>query len=290
MIFPCGMSRSGTTLLTTLFDSHPQVSMGYELIPPQLPGPMYIYDQLEKGLELANGDYEKTGNVLKKNGVGDAGVFITRCYRAGVEVDALRTALKELHHEGMNEIKSLRDRLKVAWKIAKIKADDKNTPYYGFKLNIPSVKSTKNYFPNAHYVYILRDPRDVVSSHFERGFKRTVNEICDAWNNYLEQFEKFHDKNPSISAIIRYEDLVSDSVTSIHNIFEVLPVSVDEQIFTFYKSKASVHQTGHPNAENLKKNFFTTSINRWKNSIQTEDLDMIIKKCGSNMTKYKYDF
>ncbi len=36
-IFACGMSRSGTTLLTTILDSHPDISMGYELLPVDLP-------------------------------------------------------------------------------------------------------------------------------------------------------------------------------------------------------------------------------------------------------------
>lgn len=36
-VFACGMSRSGTTLLATILDSHPAISMGYELLPAGLP-------------------------------------------------------------------------------------------------------------------------------------------------------------------------------------------------------------------------------------------------------------
>ena len=32
-VFAFGISRTGTTLLTTVLDSHPDVSMGYELLP-----------------------------------------------------------------------------------------------------------------------------------------------------------------------------------------------------------------------------------------------------------------
>ena len=35
--FVCGYSRSGTTLLATILDSHPRISMGYELVPTGLP-------------------------------------------------------------------------------------------------------------------------------------------------------------------------------------------------------------------------------------------------------------
>lgn len=37
--FTCGISRSGTTLVTTNLDSDPQASMGYELMPQNLPEP-----------------------------------------------------------------------------------------------------------------------------------------------------------------------------------------------------------------------------------------------------------
>ena len=36
-VFACGYSRSGTTLLTTILDSHPDIAMGYELMPLGLP-------------------------------------------------------------------------------------------------------------------------------------------------------------------------------------------------------------------------------------------------------------
>ena len=36
-IHVCGMSRSGTTLLTSMLDAHPGISMGYELLPAGLP-------------------------------------------------------------------------------------------------------------------------------------------------------------------------------------------------------------------------------------------------------------
>lgn len=36
-VYPCGMFRSGTTLLATTLDSHPRISMAYELIPARVP-------------------------------------------------------------------------------------------------------------------------------------------------------------------------------------------------------------------------------------------------------------
>ena len=65
MIFPCGMSRSGTTLLATVLDSHSQVSLGYELIPPKLPSPRQLMSIVEDTLVLCNNDVEKCGAELR---------------------------------------------------------------------------------------------------------------------------------------------------------------------------------------------------------------------------------
>src|SRR5688500_6321067 len=87
MLFPCGMSRSGTTLLATVLDAHSQVSMGYELIPPVLPSPVELAAALERGLELSGGDFAAAGKALRKAGEDQAGLFMTRCYRAGIDAD-----------------------------------------------------------------------------------------------------------------------------------------------------------------------------------------------------------
>jgi len=51
---------------------------------------------------------------------------------------------------------------------------------YRFKMNSPSVGEAFNLFPNGDFMYIIRDPRDVVASHIKRGFDRAVKEICSA--------------------------------------------------------------------------------------------------------------
>src|SRR3990167_505086 len=288
MLFPCGMSRSGTTLLTTVLDSHSQISLGYELIPPKLPAPMILKQALEEGLKQSNGDFESCGEVLRKKGNKDIGLFFSRCYRAGISQDDIVYILDKIEHEGINKIETLRERLEIAWRIALQKKLSEETRIYGFKFNAPSVEEAFQIFPGGYFIYIIRDPRDVVASHIQRGFDRTTEEICKAWNNYIKCFEKFHAKQPSISLIIRYEDLVSEPRGTVEEIFRKLPLEIEEGIFEFYRSKASVHQAGHPNIENLQKNFFTSSIGRWRSELKRAVTAEIEKHCRGKMEKYSY--
>lgn len=288
MLFPCGMSRSGTTLLTTVLDSHSQIALGYELIPPRLPSPGQIRLFLEKALAECGGDFGKCGRVLRHAGQEDIGLFITRSFRTGISVDDFFEVLKDMEREGSKETVNLRDRLAAACKVAEKKKNKESAALFGFKLNMPSIDKAHNFFPGGHYVYILRDPRDVVASHRERGFKRTIKQICQAWSNYLDAFLAFQVDHGELAVLIRYEDLVTTPRETIEKIFQKLPAEMEDSVFTFYRSKATVHRTGHPNAEALRRDFFTTSIARWRHELDDKDTEEVETLCGSRMVRWKY--
>jgi hypothetical protein len=288
LIFACGMSRSGTTLLSTILDSHSKISMGYELIPPELPGPSDLLKALDHGLKICKGDFSKCGQALRGDGTPKEGLFFTRCYRAGIDENDLKELLEQMRTNGLKSICTLRQRLEVAWLIALKSASLRKKKFYGFKLNIPSVGKAFNYFPKSKLIYILRDPRDVVASHFQRNFNRTIFQICKAWNNYIKSFEIFTGDYPEAGIIIRYEDVAINYEQVLPVMFKFLGLPVEKSVFEFYKSKAGVHIYGHPNSENLKKNFFSTSIGRWKRELGIKQIEEIENLCIENMDLYGY--
>lgn len=290
VVFPCGMSRSGTTLLTTVLDSHSQMSLGYELLPAELSSPETLLHNLQDASDsTASTELVELGKYIKDNVDKAEGLFAVRVARSGVDFNSYVRILEQLIEKSFGETKSLRDRFRLSYEIVKEKSKIENSSVCGFKLNNSSYAQAKQLFPNSHYIYTLRDPRDVWASHVQRGFKRTVEEVCKAWIVYLEKFEKFRTLNPDISVIIKYEDLVASPRSTIERIFSVLPTEVESQVFEFYKSDASVYKTGHPNIEQLSQNFFTSSVNRWVDSISREESEYIIKLCGKIMRKYGYD-
>ncbi|SKA71564.1 Sulfotransferase family protein [Paucidesulfovibrio gracilis DSM 16080] len=288
MLFPCGMSRSGTTLLTTIFDSHSNVSMGYELIPAVMPGPEQLVEILRQGTALSGGDFSNTGKLLRRSGYAQEGLFFTRCYRAGLEEDEMLQVLEEMARAGMKEIATFQDRLFTAWIASRVGATKRKADRYGFKLNISSVEKAYTFFPHGRLIYILRDPRDVVASHLQRKFNRTIPDVCHAWNNYIQSFELFCEHVPGRGRVLRYEDLVRNAHAEIAGILEFLQLDPEAGVYEFYRSKAGVHTFGHPNAENLKKPFFTSSIGRWKKELAPEQVEQIEELCCDHMKTHGY--
>lgn len=288
MVFVCGMSRSGTTLLTTILDSHSRIEMGYELIPPAKLRLKELADALDRGMELADGDWTRCAPALRKAGQQSAATFFLRSLRMGLDEQTTRDVLQDLVDSGMDEVKNLDDRLKVAWKLIKAKAEIARPELYGFKLNVPSVATVASSFSSGWFVYILRDPRDVVASHIKRGFKRTTEQVCIAWNNYLKGFCTLQKQRPQSCALVRYEDLVTRPRRALNWLMSRLPVKMEENQFQFHASGASVHGGLHPNAEQLSRGFFTGSIGRWKDNLSEHDVAEIEKLCRDRMFAFGY--
>lgn len=288
LLFPCGMSRSGTTLLATVLDTHSEISLAYELIPPPS---LDIAKILEFVKQCESKGQESTvaiGKQLKAEGQKAEGLFLIHCHRAGLSASQTRMVLNDLCENGLNTVETLTDRLLIAEKLAKVKHRQQGSRLYGFKLNNPSVADAYKMFPRSYFIYIVRDPRDVVASHRKRGFDRSTEQICKAWNNYLEKFESFYDKNSEVALIVRYEDLVTDPDKAISRIFQVLPVEIEENVFRFYESNASVHGSHHPNAQELQQNFFTSSIGRWRSELKEGEWKKIQKLCRAGMKRQGY--
>jgi hypothetical protein len=288
LVFACGLSRSGTTLLATILDSHRHISLGYELIPPWMPAPVELLALLDQGIRLA-GSAESAGKALSRAGHADIGKFIMRCFRAGLSEADLRGVMGALAQEGCPAVETIEERLRIAHRVAARKREIRGTLYYGFKLNISAFELAYGLFPNSRLVYIVRDPRDVVASQIERKFDRSVEDICKAWNRYTTSSHRFVTAHPNAGHVIRYEDLVGTPEVTIRSMFDFLPMEIDENVFRFYESAASVHRSGHPNAANLKRDFFTTSVGRARQELEARVIAQIENFCAEGMERLRYE-
>ena len=287
-VLACGMSRSGTTLLTTILDSHPDISMGYELLPVDLPPVAETITLLDAAIEESHGDSDACGDLLRAKDVKPLGTFVKRCARTLTTAQELRDICRAFVSEGCDSFDGLEMRTRLSLAVVQNKMRKEGTTFCGFKINSPSVSAFDPVIPDGRFIYILRDPRDVVASHFAHDFDRTLKHICKAWANYVEQFDTFIQANSDRAYLVRYEDLVARPEETLREALGRIGLPFASQILRFFDSKASVHRGGHVNSDNLRKNFYSSSIARWQRELSIDQIREIQLDCGALMERYGY--
>jgi hypothetical protein len=284
-VFACGYSRSGTTLLTTILDSHPAISMGYELMPIGLPPLSAAIEAIERAATLG-----EPAEVLRADpSTRQLGVFLVHCSQARVGPDEAADVLRSLHAGGMRRIRGLRDRVAVATAVVERKRLAEGAALSGFKANTPRVGAVDRLAPGSAYVFIARDPRDVLASQLKRGFDRRIGQVARHWSTYVARFRRFAARHPERTSFVRYEDLVTDRDLGLKTIFAPTGLDYGDEVVRFYDSNASIHGTRHNNAPNVGRDLYTTSIGRWREELSAEQVRRIERRCRRQMAAVGYD-
>jgi hypothetical protein len=288
-VFVVGMSRSGTTLLATVLDAHPSVSMAYELLPGGLPAASRCADLVDAALEAVGNDDREVAKHLGGMDAGSLATFVRRAARTLVPPDRLVELFREYAKSVDHPLDSIRGRAHISRMIVERKRIAEATVTAGFKLNSPSIKEFDKAFEDARYIYILRDPRDVLASHIANDFDRSVEEVAKSWNNYLENFLKFRERNAERAALVRYEDLVARPEATIREAVSHIGLPFEASMIDFVDSKASAHASQHSNAPNLAKGFFLSSVNRWVGRLEAGQVRHIEEACGEHMESFGHE-
>lgn len=287
-VFVCGMSRSGTTLLAAAMDAHPRLAMGYELIPPPLSGPDELLLALDQALDRADGDFRLAGGQYRRAGEDQMGLFLARCHRVGLTPDQLKDAVQAWTRETPGPARTFPSRLALAWSIVRMKQNLTKADMAGFKLDPGHISLAGRLFPRASYVGVLRDPRDVLLSHRDRGFNLSPAQILGTWNRVERRLRHASSRRPRRCYILRYEDLVRDPAGQLEGIFEALNLPMDPAVLHFEESDASVLHSRHPNVHRLRQGFTAERVGRWTSELP-EDLSRLAwKTCRAGIRRWSY--
>ncbi|GAB3274044.1 sulfotransferase family protein [Parahaliea aestuarii] len=86
-------------------------------------------------------------------------------------------------------------------------------------------------YPDARFIYLVKDPRDVVHSNLQVDWIHSnVPKHCAAWNMYNDAFVRLHREYPGRVHLIRFEDLVLGQHLQLRKIcqFLGLPYALDD--------------------------------------------------------------
>ena len=220
-IFIIGRPRTGTTLLRSLFDAHPNVQ-----IPWECQFVLNLYPKYGK-LELWNpGTLEQFYSDLLQQWQFSAWNIdqvklqsdLQAC--AGKTTYAMVCQVVYLNHISFYQKETIR------------LIGDKNHGYTIYTHRL------KKLFPDAKFVYILRDYRDTFQSVRNVDFELpVVSIVVYKWKYFYKKALEASKKFPGSFYFIRYEDLVTDPGLHLLKICEFLDIPFVPEVLEFYKMK-----------------------------------------------------
>ena len=253
--FLIGPPRSGTTLMTRILNSHPRILLTNETA---------IFLQLD-----AN---------IKKSRLGiKSGILYGKEY-----CDLWSKHLKE---NATYLIESY---------YCKIALEEKknNLSYWGEKHPHLFVcfDFLSEIYPEAQFLYMIRDPRDTACSIAEMN-RWKIREAINAWINIYNKYEDLcaNQLDSSLLITVRYEDLIADYKGVSERILKDLGLSGHDKFFEFIDKYKDADAHRIKSTANRKINFMGKSLGRWKHEMSKQDKAFASEKLYESLVKYGYE-
>lgn len=154
-----------------------------------------------------------------------------------------------------------------------------------------------HYFPNAKFVFQVRDPRDYLVSALERkdfwlGNKFGSNlRAMEIWRaNQLAGLQALAHLGPDRVFVQRYEDLVSQPEKVIPALCNFLKLPYEEGMLDFHQSQevARLAKPGGPR-ENLAKPLMSDNFGKYRDKLTREQIAMVEAYLGDLMARFGYE-
>ena len=287
-IFICGHRKSGTTMLASLFDNHDDL-----LVYPS--DSMFFYKVFPACLNLKKKDNIKlvlencikdTLNYEIKN-IGKKSLF---------DVD-------KISKEFLNEM-SKRDNSPKSLLLSLINAYSKSCKKKRWKMWVEKTTSSEfyateivNWFPNAKFIHLVRDPRDnfaSLKSGWEERYKNQEEDIKGLLQSLIDRGGmgmRVALYNQSVLGekkykIIKFEDLTTKTDKTIKKLTSFLNIKFSESLLI--PTMNGFLWKGN-NFQGISFNkVSSTNVNKWKKRINLSEAMTIEAYLSDIMKKFKY--
>lgn len=232
IFFILGRPRTGSTLLRTLFDAHPNVTIPMEwpmlLALHKRFGHIKLWD--EKSLEeFYNGLFQplrfKDWSITNW---------------PEISFDQLRNDL--LACTGETSFETL---IKVVYSHYHSFFDKKEILFFGDKNPVYSnqVSELGRIFPSAKFIHLTRDYRDNIVSMLDVDFEMpNVALLAYRWKYSFRVIDKAAKTKSERFCRIRYEDLVADPKTSFNRLCNFLGIPFEPSVLEFHNKKSEIEK------------------------------------------------
>lgn len=225
-LFLVGMPRSGTKLLRSLLNGHPNISiaMGETTFLPYLVKRWATFGDLSDRECFAR-FYKRVRSVpyMQSRAVRSSVIGRDEWHRACSAYDAAAVFEALLRHDTGNPAGS-----GVIW-------GDKSP---GYLVQMPMLKSL---YPKAKFIHLVRDARDYCLS-MRKAFGKNIYRSAQRWNDEVASARRF---GRSISGYceLRYEDLLGNTEEQLATLCRFLGVDFVQQMVELKKPTENIAET-----------------------------------------------
>lgn len=143
----------------------------------------------------------------------------------------------------------------------------------------------KAYLEPVKFIYLYRDPRDVVLSQTKRRFgDQSIVNNAKLWRSeQVKSFQLFQDFFKDDCFLISYEDFIKDEENSLKQLFSFLGTEEAESE-NFYEEFVEAHDWKNLNKPTLKNNF-----GKYKTELSSKQIKLIETICHQEMGLLGYE-
>ena len=290
--FIIGSGRSGTTLLTTVFNANPSVLAApevrlcmafYQKYAHTHPIPATFAQDLARYADLV---------VRYKKKRRKRPLWIDDI-ESSIFTNFDTTQLAQLDYANLYKLLQLNIEMPNKNNNEVSIIIDKNPDYTFY------VELLIHLFPNAKFVVSMRDYRSVVSSYKHHQGKRIESCTLNAflWNKFNTEIARLRDLYPNKILILRYEDLVQDTEKIIRQSCDFLQIPFQEAMLTPHQNlekQAQTLQNTEVTARDKKKigeltkPINTSHLNAWKTRLTNSEISTIETLCAQTGKLFGY--
>jgi len=263
--FVLGSGRNGSTLLATILNAHPNF-----IVPPE----QYIlpYAIMRRYVFFFWSSKSWINNIVSLFNNDN------KNRNWNLNLDNLNTKTKDipkLFSEIFNRYKDENKSTAIYW-------GDK-TP-----LNTHFMRFIFPEFKSAKYIFLIRDPRDVMSSYKKykgKNFDYRSYSIWK-WQDSIKTLDYL--KLRTNLLIVRYEDLVEKTNSEMNKIQSFLEVDIIENLANIKMDISNMRVENMAHHQNLRSPISNRSVGKWKNDLSELDLNVFDDKIKSKMKRFGY--
>jgi hypothetical protein len=269
--FICGSDRSGTTMLRLMLDR----AEDGPAVPPET---MFITDHSPT---LHHGDLSKHEDAI---------AFTKKVWQhPRVKMWNLEGE-PDLPPEGLTHVEAFRWGVSQPF-VAYMRRDGKTWWADKTPPHIDHIEMLKQVFPDAKFIELVRDGRDVALSIMGLPFGGNNAWVtAKRWAHCIRQGRRAHERWPDDIVTVRYEDLITESARELRRVSEFVGIDYDDDMLKVENTDPSKLQADQAKwFSNLWQGINTSAMNKWKTKMTRGDQAVYLAAAGPELELHGYD-